>query len=67
MIILEINAYHTDLSAVFLRDGKLVAGALGPAHQLDTPLEPRHEAVAASLQVVFEAAAFIQVRGGHDL
>jgi hypothetical protein len=27
---------------------------LGPARQLVTPLEPRHEAVAASLQVVFE-------------
>jgi hypothetical protein len=67
---------------------------LGPARQLDTPLAPRHEAVTASLQVVFEtggqslamlqckrcctltrlsssalpaAAAFIQVRGGHDL
>jgi carbamoyltransferase len=31
---------------------------LGPARQLDQPLEPRHEAIAASLQVVFEESAF---------
>src|SRR5262249_21345267 len=31
---------------------------LGPARQPDAPLEPRHEAIAASLQVVFEEAAF---------
>jgi carbamoyltransferase len=31
---------------------------LGPARRPDEPLEPRHEAVAASLQVVFEEAAF---------
>ena len=30
---------------------------LGPARQADEPLMPRHEAVAASLQVVFEEAA----------
>src|SRR5262249_51388706 len=31
---------------------------LGPVRQPDDPLEPRHEAIAASLQVVFEEAAF---------
>lgn len=31
---------------------------LGHARQPDAPLEPRHEAIAASLQVVFEEAAF---------
>ena len=30
---------------------------LGPARKPDEPIEPRHEAVAASLQVVFEEAA----------
>jgi carbamoyltransferase len=30
---------------------------LGPARRLDEPLTPRHEAIAASLQVVFEDAA----------
>ena len=31
---------------------------LGPARRPDEPLEPRHENIAASLQVVFEEAAF---------
>src|SRR5262249_21903909 len=31
---------------------------LGPARRPDAPLEPRHEAIAASLQVVFEETAF---------
>jgi carbamoyltransferase len=31
---------------------------LGPARRPDAPLEPRHEAIAASLQVVFEEAVF---------
>jgi carbamoyltransferase len=31
---------------------------LGPARRPEEPLEPRHEAIAASLQVVFEEAAF---------
>jgi carbamoyltransferase len=30
---------------------------LGPARQPEAPLEPRHEAIAASLQVIFEEAA----------
>ena len=32
--------------------------ALGPARRREDPLTPRHEAIAASLQVVFEEAAF---------
>jgi carbamoyltransferase len=31
---------------------------LGPARKADEPLEPRHEAIAASLQAVFEEASF---------
>jgi carbamoyltransferase len=31
---------------------------LGPARRPDEPIEPRHEAIAASLQAVFEEAAF---------
>jgi carbamoyltransferase len=31
---------------------------LGPARQPDDPIEPRHEDIAASLQAVFEEAAF---------
>jgi carbamoyltransferase len=31
---------------------------LGPARRPEEPIEPRHEAIAASLQVVFEEAAF---------
>ena len=31
---------------------------LGPARKPDEPLEPKHEAIAASLQAVFEEAAF---------
>jgi carbamoyltransferase len=31
---------------------------LGPARRADEALEPRHEAIAASLQVIFEEAAF---------
>jgi carbamoyltransferase len=35
---------------------------LGPARRLDEPLDARHEAVAASLQVVYEAAAMHVLR-----
>ena len=34
-----------------------LAALLGPARSPEEPLEPRHEAIAASLQVVFEEAA----------
>src|SRR4051794_20197761 len=39
-----------------------LATLLGPARGPDEALEPRHEAIAASLQVVFERAAFHVLR-----
>jgi carbamoyltransferase len=36
---------------------------LGPARRPDEPIEPRHEAIAASAQAVFEEAAFHVLRG----
>jgi carbamoyltransferase len=38
---------------------------LGPARRPDEPIEPRHEAIAASAQAVFEEAAFHVLRGVH--
>jgi carbamoyltransferase len=38
---------------------------LGPARRPDEPLEPRHEAIAASAQAVFEEAAFHVLRALH--
>ena len=38
---------------------------LGPSRQPTAPLEPRHEAIAASLQVVFEEAVFHILRAIH--
>ena len=38
---------------------------LGPARQPDEPVTARHEAIAASLQVVFEEAAFHVLNGLH--
>jgi carbamoyltransferase len=38
---------------------------LGPARRPDEPLTSRHEAIAASLQVVFEECAFHVLRGLH--
>jgi len=38
---------------------------LGPARRPQDPLESRHEAIAASLQVVFEEAAFHVLRALH--
>ena len=40
-------------------------GLLGPARHPDEPLEPRHEAIAASLQRVYEEAAFTLLRALH--
>ncbi len=39
--------------------------ALGPARRREDPLLPRHENLAASLQVVFEEAAFHVLNGVH--
>ena len=38
---------------------------LGPARRKDEPVTPRHEAIAASLQVAFEEAAFHVLNGLH--
>ena len=38
---------------------------LGPTRHPDEPIEPRHEAIAASLQVVFEKALFHILRATH--
>jgi carbamoyltransferase len=38
---------------------------LGPPRRPQDPVEPRHEAIAASLQVVFEEAAFHVLRALH--
>ena len=43
-----------------------VEAALGPAREADGPITPRHEAVAASLQVVFEDALFDVLRRLHE-
>jgi carbamoyltransferase len=39
---------------------------LGPARRTDEPVEPRHEAIAASLQVVFEETVFHILRALHE-
>jgi carbamoyltransferase len=39
---------------------------LGPARRPDEPVTPRHEAIAASLQAVFERAVFHILNGLHD-
>ena len=41
-------------------------GELGPARRPEEPLTARHEAIAASLQAVFERAVFHILRGLHD-
>jgi len=38
---------------------------LGPTRKKDEPVTPRHEAIAASLQMVFEEAAFHVLNGLH--
>lgn len=45
--------------------GKLI-DLLGPARAPDQPVETRHEDLAASVQRVFEEAAFHVLRGVHD-
>jgi len=45
---------------------KKLESLLGPARRPDEPLRARHEAVAASLQVVFEEAAFHVLRAVHQ-
>jgi carbamoyltransferase len=64
---LEYFSHHTEGVRMTWDDGEPTIGAvytprlealLGPARRADEPLEPRHEAIAASLQAVFEEAAF---------
>ena len=43
-----------------------LSALLGPARQPDEPIKARHEAVAASLQVVFEEAAFHVLRAVYQ-
>ena len=40
---------------------------LGPRRRRDDAIEPRHEALAASLQAVYEEAAFAVLRAVHDM
>jgi carbamoyltransferase len=49
------NEGEPTISLVYTRK---LEDLLGPARHSQEPLEPRHEAIAASLQVVFEEAAF---------
>ncbi len=58
--------HHTDGVSMTWEDGEPTIGPvfthkleelLGPARRPDDPLEPRHEAIAASLQAVFEEVA----------
>jgi carbamoyltransferase len=59
--------HHSDGVSMTWDDGEPTIGPvytprleelLGPARRPEQPLEPRHEAIAASLQVVFEEVAF---------
>lgn len=59
--------HHTDGVSMTWDDGEPTMGRvytsrleqlLGPARKHDEPLEARHEAIAASLQILFEEAAF---------
>jgi carbamoyltransferase len=63
--------HHTEGDKMTWDDGEPTIGPvftprlemlLGPARQPDDPVGPRHEAIAASLQVVFEEATFHVLR-----
>ncbi len=64
--------HHTDGVSMTWDDGEPTIGPvystklealLGPARRPEEPLEPRHEAIAASLQAVFEEATFHILNG----
>ncbi len=64
--------HHSDGVTMTWEDGEPTIGPvftpkleelLGPARKPGEPLEPRHEAIAASLQAVFEEAAFHVLNG----
>ena len=69
---LEYFLHHTSGVAMTWEGGEPMIGRvwadslqqlLGPARRADEPIEPRHEAIAASTQAVFEDAAFHVLRG----
>jgi carbamoyltransferase len=71
---LEYFQHHTGDAGMTWEDGEPVLGRvfterlerdLGPARRPDEPLTARHEAIAASLQVVFENAIFHILNGLH--
>jgi len=67
--------HHTDGVSMTWEDGEPTMGPvytprlealLGPARKPEEPLAPRHEAIAASLQLVFEEAALHVLNGLYD-
>jgi carbamoyltransferase len=71
---LEYFRHHTGSVDMTWEGGEPVIGRvwtealerlLGPARRPDEPIEPRHEAIAASAQAIFEEAAFHVLRGVH--
>ena len=66
--------HHTEGAQMSWDDGEPTMGLvytprlealLGPARRPDEPIEPRHEAIAASVQAVFEEAAFHVLNALH--
>ena len=71
---LDYFRHHTGGADMTWEGGEPVVGRvwtealerlLGPARRADEPIEPRHEAIAASAQAVFEEAAFHVLRAVH--
>ena len=69
-----IGRFATGVTVLTWDDGEPTIGRvfsdrleahLGPARRADEPVGPRHEAIAASLQVVFEDAAFHEIGRAH--
>jgi carbamoyltransferase len=72
---LSYFSHWSDGGAMTWKDGAPTIGRvftdrlereLGPARRPDEPLTPRHEAIAASLQAVFETAAFHVLNGLYE-
>jgi carbamoyltransferase len=66
--------HHTEGVSMTWEDGEPTIGRvytpkleelLGPARRPDEPIQPRHEAIAASLQAVFEESVFHVLRALH--
>jgi carbamoyltransferase len=71
---LEYFRHHTGGAGMTWEDGEPVLARvfserlereLGPSRAPDEPITPRHEAIAASLQAVFEQAVFHVLRAVH--